>query len=373
MRILFDARHFRDFGIGTYIRNILKALGELDRTNQYLVVANPADRSELPFLPPNFEILDYERSDRDWIDHLRFPMFIRKQQADVVHIPLNRVPFFMPRPYVVTVHDLTSILFPDGTDKSARIRRYLFRRGLLRADRVIAVSQATRRDIENLLQIPLRRIRQIYNAPDPHFLQPAPPADEIARTLERYQISYPYLLYAGKIRPHKNVPRLVEAFAVLKGQLAQHPQYENLRLLIIGDEISRHPAVRRAMNHSKVEQSVRFLGYVPFETLRVFFAAAEAFVMPSLYEGFGLTPLEAMACGTPVVVAENNSSYEAVGEAAVMVSPDNVFDMARGLIEVLLSNDLRQELITRGHEQSRSFQWSRAAELVLETYSDTVA
>lgn len=374
MRILFDARHIRDFGVGTYTRNLLKALGETDRRNEYLLVTLPHDAAEFSALPANFRVVEYSGFDSDPLDHVRFPLFLKRLKPDLCHIPLNRVPWMMPKPYVVTCHDMVSLLFPSsqGGEKASRLEREVFRRGLIRADRVIAVSQATRRDIENLLQIPLRRIRVIYNAPDPEFFAPAPPIDEIERTLERYSIHYPYLLYAGKIRPHKNVPRLVEAFAVLKGQLAGHPELANLRLLIIGDQIGQSPAVRRAMLHSRVENSVRFLGYVPFETLRTFYIAAKAFVMPSLYEGFGLPPLEAMASGTPVVVAENNSAPEVVGDAAVMVSPDNVFDMARGLLEVLLSPDLREELVERGREQARSFRWSRAAELVLETYQEAV-
>jgi glycosyltransferase involved in cell wall biosynthesis len=374
LRILFDARHIRDFGVGTYTRNLLKALSEIDRRNEYLLVTLPHDAAEFAALPANFRVVEYSGFDSDPLDHVRFPLFLKRQKPDLCHIPLNRVPWMMPKPYVVTCHDMVSLLFPSsqGGGKASQLERELFRRGLIRADRVIAVSQATRRDIENLLQIPLRRIRVIYNAPDPEFFAPSPPIDEIERTLERYSIHYPYLLYAGKIRPHKNVPRLVEAFAVLKGQLAGHPELANLRLLIIGDQIGQSPAVRRAMLHSRVENSVRFLGYVPFETLRTFYIAAKAFVMPSLYEGFGLPPLEAMASGTPVVVAENNSAPEVVGDAAVMVSPDNVFDMARGLLEVLLSPNLREELVERGRGQARSFRWSRAAELVLETYQEAV-
>lgn len=368
MRILFDARHIRDYGVGTYTRNLLKALAAIDRQNEYVLVCLPHESGEFADFPPNFKAAEYGSLDTDPLDHVRFPLFVREHKPDLCHIPLNRVPWFMPKPYVVTCHDLSSILFPDG-DGAARLRRSAFRRGLIRADRVIAVSQATRRDIEHLLQIPLRRIRTIYNAPDPEFFN-SPSTDEISKTLERYNIQHPFLLYAGKIRAQKNIPRLIEAFAVLKGQLSGNANYKDLRLLIIGDEISKHPQVRRAVVHSKVEQAVRFLGYVPFETLRIFYRAAAAFVMPSLYEGFGLPPLEAMASGTPAVVAENNSSSEVVADAAVLVSPDNVFDMARGLLEVLLSEDLRTELIERGREQARSFRWSRAAELVLETYED---
>ena len=231
-----------------------------------------------------------------------------------------------------------------------QLRRFRFRRGLMRASRVIAVSEATKRDVENHVGVPPDRIRRVYNAPDPAFFHARHPAaaEERQRILERYQIHYPFLLYAGNIRRHKNIPRLVEAFAVVREQLATHPVYHDLRLVIIGDKISQHPAVRQAVIKSRVENVVRFLGFVPFETLRCFYETAAAFVFPSRYEGFGLPPLEAMACGTPVVTSNVSSLPEVVGDAAILVNPENVFDIARGIRDVLLDEELRAYLIRGG-------------------------
>jgi glycosyltransferase involved in cell wall biosynthesis len=191
--------------------------------------------------------------------------------------------------------------------------------------------------------------------------------------MERYQINYPFLLYTGNIRRHKNVPRLVEAFAVVRDQLASHPVYKDLRLVIIGDTISEHPAVRQAVIKSRVENVVRFLGFVPFDTLRCFYESAAAFVFPSRYEGFGLPPLEAMACGTPVVTSNVSSLPEVVGDAAVLVNPENVFDIARGIRDVLLDEELRARLIRRGREQAARFSWSWTARQVLEIYKQAAA
>jgi glycosyltransferase involved in cell wall biosynthesis len=166
------------------------------------------------------------------------------------------------------------------------------------------------------------------------------------------------------------VARLVEAFAVLRGDLESHPVYKDLHLIIIGDEISKYPSVRRAVMKTRMEPVVRFLGFVPFETLRVFFEAAAAFVFPSLYEGFGLPPLEAMASGTPVVTSNISSLPEVVGDAAVLVNPENVFDIARGMREILLDDRLRAELVRRGYEQVRRFSWEETARQVLEIYRE---
>ena len=168
------------------------------------------------------------------------------------------------------------------------------------------------------------------------------------------------------------MPRLVEAFAVVREQLAAHPLYKELRLVIIGDTISQHPAVRQAVIKSRVEHVVRFLGFVPFETLRCFYETAAAFVFPSRYEGFGLPPLEAMACGAPVVTSNVSSLPEVVGDAAVLVNPENVFDIARGIRDVLLDENLRATLIRRGREQAARFSWSRTARQVLDIYHEVL-
>jgi len=180
------------------------------------------------------------------------------------------------------------------------------------------------------------------------------------------------VLYVGNIRPQKNIPRLIEAFAVLRGDLSKDPKYKDLRLVIIGDEISRYPAVRLAMMKSRVDNEVRFLGFVPIDTLRVFYEAASVFAFPSLHEGFGLPPLEAMATDTPVVTSNVSSLPEVVGDAAVVVNPENVFDIARGLRDALQDEELRATLVARGREQIRRFSWKATAEQVLDTYLSVV-
>jgi glycosyltransferase involved in cell wall biosynthesis len=375
LHIVIDARRVRDFGIGTYIRSLVHALGAIDNTNQYTLVSGPGDIRTLAGLPENFHTAAYSRRDQSYLDHIAFPMFLRGLAPDLVHIPLNRVPLLMIRPYVVTIHDMANLFFEEERSNfHMQLRRFRFRRGLVRANRVIAVSDATRRDVENLMGVPHERVRRVYNAPDPgfHVDDTSCQSDEQRRILERYQISYPYLLYAGNIRRHKNVPRLVEAFAVVREQLGSHPEYKDLRLVIIGDTISQHPAVRQTVIKSRVEHVVRFLGFVPFETLRCFYESAAAFVFPSRYEGFGLPPLEAMACGAPVVTSNVSSLPEVVGDAAILVNPENVFDIARGIRDILLDDHLRAELVQRGRIQASRFSWERTARQVLEIYREAV-
>jgi glycosyltransferase involved in cell wall biosynthesis len=373
LHIVIDVRRGRDFGIGTYIRNITRALSRLDQENRYTLVAQPGGAAEFESLGPNFQVMEVPDSDQGLWHNVQVPSLFRSLKPSLYHIPLNSVAWRMPRPYVLTIHDMSTLLFPKRRDFRYTLHEERYRRGATRAARIIAVSNATRRDIETVLRVPAERISTIYSAPDPAFTIPQDTVVQDRTVLERYSISFPYVLYAGTIRVHKNVPRLVEAFAVLRHELEQHPVYRDLRLVIIGDELSKNPAVRRAVAHSRIESAVRFLGFVPIETLRVFYRAAEVFAFPSLYEGFGLAPLEAMACGSPVVASNIPSLVEAVGEAAELVSPDNVFDIARGLRSALVDPQRRAWLTAAGREQARRFHWDSAARDVLDIYRDTAA
>jgi glycosyltransferase involved in cell wall biosynthesis len=375
LRIVVDVRRVRDFGIGTYIHGLLHALAAIDQSNEYILVALAdyqdvqGDHGAFADLPPNFNTVTYRQTDAEYLNHLAFPLFLRRLAPSLVHIPLNRVPLFISEPYVVTIHDMASLLFGTGSGPRTQARRFLLRRGLLRAKRILAVSEATRRDVHDALGIPADRIHLAYNAPNPDFFRPAA-AGRVRSIMERYQIDYPFLLYAGNIRPQKNIPRLVEAFAVAREHLSSHPVYRNLHLIIIGDEISRYPSVRRAVIQTRVEKVVRFLGFVPFEALRIFFESAALFVFPSLYEGFGLPPLEAMATGTPVVASNVSALQEVLGDAALLVNPENVFEIARAIQEALLDQELRGELIAKGKAQAARYSWERTAREVLEVYRE---
>lgn len=365
----------RDFGFGTYTRNLLRSLARTGKDAEYFVVANSKDHPELEDLPFNFRRIAYERSDRSGWDNVAFPWLVRSLRPDVSHIPLNVVPLFMPSPYLVTVHDLSSLMYDKKKGWRHDAHFYRVQRGLTRAASILAVSSATARDVSSLLGISGTKLKVIYGAPDPRFTVSPANGDDVerARILERYQVTYPFLLYSGNIRPQKNIPRLVEAFALLKGELDQHPLYNDLRLIIIGDEVSKSTAVRQAVTKAHVASSVRFLGFVPVETLRAFYGAAVAFVFPSLYEGFGLPPLEAMASGTPVVASSTSSLPEVLGEAAVPVNPESVFDIARGIKEVLLDGELRQTLVELGREQAQRFSWDMTAREVFSAYEEVAS
>jgi len=366
-----------EFGVGTYIRNVVRTLGCLDRENDYFLIGSPAKVEECGPLPPNFHTVELQASDNTFRGNRDFRAIVRRYRCDVVHIPhLFWIPRGLGCPYVLTVHDLLEHMY--GSRHASSLRRslhfYLTRRVLRKAARVIAVSQFTKNEIEKLLSIPDHRIEVVYNAIDERFLHGHATQADRELIAQRYLVNYPFILYAGAIRPHKNVVRIIEAFSALKNELLKEPEKEqqflDLKLIIIGDDLSSHPRLRRTVVRSGVQNDVRFLGFVPIDVLRIFYDVAKIFVFPSLYEGFGLPPLEAMAHGTPVVTSNTSSLPEVAGNAALLVNPENVFEIRRGLQRVLLDPILRARMKQLGYDQAQRFSWTNSVSRILEIYRE---
>ena len=362
-----------EFGVGTYIRNVVRTLARLDRDGEYFLVGSPAKVAEFGALPPNFHMVSLNEGDNTLKGMLAFRTIVKRLACDVVHIPhLFWIPRGLDCPYVLTVHDLLEHMY--GSRDASSLRRslhfYLTRRVLRKAARVIAVSQFTKNEIEKLLAISDERIEVVYNAIDERFLHGHATDADRDLIAQRYLVNYPFILYAGAIRPHKNVVRIIEAFSALKSELLKEQQFPDLKLIIIGDDLSSHPRLRRTVVRSCVQHDVRFLGFVPIDVLRIFYDVAKVFVFPSLYEGFGLPPLEAMAHGTPVVTSNTSSLPEVAGNAALLVNPENVFEIQRGLQRALLDPALRAQMKQRGYEQAQRFSWTASVSRILEIYRE---
>ena len=369
MRIAIDIRKINEFGVGTYIWNLVRNLGAIDDRNQYLLIGSQRNFHELGPLPPNFKQLYMPSKDTVWKNHWAIPMALRREKVDVTHIPHRDAPFSVPTRLVVTIHDCVHLLFPlEDASKFQNYRGYLrTKRVVSAAKHILTVSNSTKADLIHILDVPESKISVVHNALDERFAF-SQEIEERKQVLERYQLNDPFVLYSGRIRPHKNVHRLIEAFAVLKNELADDDRYRNLKLIIIGDELSKHQYLRLTVIRSGVQQDVRFFGFVPYPILRVFYQSAALFAFPSLYEGFGLPPLEAMANRAPVIASNTSSLPEVLDDAAILVNPENVFDIARGMKLILLDDVLRQKLIQKGIEQAAKFSWKVAAQKVVEIY-----
>ncbi len=376
MRIAIDIRRMYDFGLATYIRNVVRTLGRIDSVNEYFLVGAAPRFEQLGALPENFHLLPLENPETTFSNYIEMHRVINTLEVDLIHVPHTFYrPLITKAPYVITVHDLLDYMYRARTNNGLRrtMHSYLTRQVMHYAARIFAVSNFTKRDVSRYFDVMPEKIEVVYNALDETFLRGHSSAAEQAMVRGRYQVDAPFLLYAGRISPHKNVARIIEAFSALKGELAKEGTYPDLKLIVIGDEVSKNPDIRRAVIRSGMQHEVRFLGYVPIDVLRIFFDMAKVFVFPSLYEGFGLPPLEAMAHGTPVVASNTSALPEVVGNAALMVNPENVFEISRALQRVLTDQSLRERMKAAGLVQSQRFSWEATVRRMICVYEQVVA
>jgi glycosyltransferase involved in cell wall biosynthesis len=369
VRIAIDARKLRDYGIGTYIRNLLRHLARLDDKTDYIVLCRAEDQAFAAELGENFRAVPERSRGYSIREQIAVPLDLRREKVDLFHAPHYVLPPLTPCRSVVTIHDCIHLRFPQYLPSRLG---YAYARTSMwfathRSARVLTVSEASKRDILRYFHVPPSKITVIYNAIDERFSE-EPPADEVMRVRERYQLNDPFILYAGNIKPHKNLERLIEAFhTIRRGEL------EHVKLLIIGDEISKYAGLRRTVHRYKLHKHVRFFGFVPDATLAILYRLARVFVFPSLYEGFGLPPLEAMASGTPVITSNVSSLPEVVGDAAMLIDPYQPDAIAGAIRRVMLDDRLRDDMRERGLARVREFSWARSIRRVREIYDEVLA
>lgn len=370
MHIAIDARKLHDYGIGTYIRNLLRQLARIDAASPYHVICHPGDAARVAEFGANLRPEPLTVEPGSLSDQVAVPALLRRVGAKVYHTPYAMLPLTRVCPAVVTVHDCVSLTFPQYAPSRASqaLTRLRMWSAAHRSARILTVSEASKRDILRFFDIPASKVSVIPNAIDDRYSEP-PCAEEVQRVRERFQLDGEFVLYAGNIRPHKNLVRLIEAVQ----QLRESPRFEQLRLLIIGDEISRYPTLRRAVHRLKLHKHVRFFGFVPDRTLAVLYRLATVFVFPSLYEGFGLPPLEAMASGTPVVTSNLSSLPEVVGDAALLIDPYDAASIAEGMRQALTDEALRARLIAAGLARVATFSWETSVRRVRDIYDEVAA
>ena len=366
MRIGIDARKLHDFGIGTYIRNLLRHLARMDDQTEYVVVCRPEDREALSTLGRNFRTVPETAGNYTVAEQVKIPLVLKREGVTLFHAPHYVLPPLVPCPSVVTIHDCIHLMFPQYLPNRFALQyaRASIRLAAKRATRVMTVSESSKRDILRFVDTKPEKIDVIYNAYDEQFAID-PPEEDVVRVRERYQLQDEFVLYAGNVKPHKNLERLIEAFYLLRKDGLDH-----LKLVLIGDEISKYTALRRAVHRHQLHKYVRFLGYMPEETLAVMYRLAGVFVFPSLYEGFGLPPLEAMASGTPVVTSNVSSLPEVAGDAAVLVDPYDPRAIAEGIRRVLTDEALRRDLRKRGVARAGQFSWEQSVRRVRAIYGE---
>ncbi len=366
MRIAIDARKLHDYGIGTYVRNLVHWLSKLDDDHTYILLCRPDDEEALRALGPRFQPLPERARNYSVREQVAVPLALARARADLFHAPHYVVSPLTRCPFVVTIHDCIHLRFPQYLPNRVAVRyaRSMMSSSARRSRRILTVSQASKQDIQHYLHVPAEKVEVIYNALDERLATP-PTESEIARVRQRYQLEAPFILYTGNIKPHKNLDRLIEAYAIMRRQ-----GVVDARLLIIGDEVSKYPNLRRLVHRHQLDRHVRFLGFVSDEMLAILYRLATVFVFPSLYEGFGLPPLEAMAAGTPVITSSISSLPEVVGDAALLIDPHDAGALATAMAQVISDPRLRTDLVARGHERVKAFSWQRSVTRTRDVYEE---
>jgi glycosyltransferase involved in cell wall biosynthesis len=352
-------------GTATYSANLLRGLGAQDGQRYVAYIAAPEARALIP--PGAIE----PRLVRPYNAYVRLaatlPLELLRRPVDLLHAQ-GWGPMWAPCPMLLTVHDIGWERFPQIYPKALALRlSYLVRDSARRAVRIVASSRYTAADLTELYQVPPEKIRVVYPPMNPDL---APVADPAARAavLARHGIAGPYLLYVGSIEPKKNVHRLIEAYAALRRDYGL-PH----RLVIVGRPLWLAEPILRLPTDLGLGDHVRFTGPVPEDDLAALYSGADAFAFLGMYEGFGYPPLEALACGVPVLAASRTSLPEVLGDAALLVDPDDLGAVVRGLAELLAGGPQVEQRRERGRTRVRQFGVAAHARQIAAVYEESVA
>lgn len=372
MRIGIDARliYYQRAGIASYTLGLLQGLADLGTAHEYLVLQSRKDREALP-LPANFRRRSLWTPCHHRFERQALAVELLGLGLDVLHSPdfIPPARFLGHRRTVITVHDLAYLKFPDVLTPESQ--RYYGQIGpaVEEADAVIAVSENTKRDLMALLDAPEDKIVVIPEAPDAEY-QPLGDSPAIASTLARYQLTRQYFLFVGTIEPKKNLKTLIESYA--RFRKIDRSSNTLPDLVVAGRKGWLYADVLRLVDELDLKRYVRFLGPVPRSDLPMLYNAALALTYPSIYEGFGLPVLEAMACGTPVITSNVSSLPEVAGDAALSVDPRDVDALTQALNRIWTSPELRTELRRKGLARARLFSWEKTARATLDVYERVV-
>jgi glycosyltransferase involved in cell wall biosynthesis/ubiquinone/menaquinone biosynthesis C-methylase UbiE len=358
-------------GVGSYTLGLLDGLAAVDTENEYLLYSyldlSPSSQPSLP-QQPNFFLRSLTLGGEHW-ERLWFRADLPPKgtlgAVDIIHSPFFNAPQERDGALVVTIHDISFLLYPQFHLEANRLHCLNGTLGAaLHADRIIAVSHHTKKDLIDYCAIPAERIRVIHEAPRQIFSQERD-LDLVQSTLQRLEVYENFILFVGSLEPRKNLGNLLRAYAAY---VKQHAGCE--LLVIAGGKGWLNDDIAVLVEDLALGDRVRFLGYVSDSDLRVLYSAAKLFVYPSLYEGFGLPPLEAMACGAPVITSNTSALPEVVGDAAIVINPHDSNELCQAMRTVLGHRDVRLKMRQQSLERARLFSWERAAKETLAVYQE---
>ncbi len=359
-------------GSGQYVTQLLKTLVQIDEDNDYVVLGpRPLTIQHAPYpyrvYPVPTPTAKSENIAKVTWEQFTAPTAARQEHADIYHVPYFAPPLLPRTPTVVTIQDIIPLRLP-AYQPAGKVKTYmqLVARASHRATEVIAISQHVKQDIIDVLHIPAERIHVIYQAASEDY-QPIVDPQRLAQARTRYGVGERYIFYLGGLDQRKNVPQLVRAFAHLYAKIGD----PHLQLLIAGNPDKQKgdlfPDPRPVASSLGMEGQIIYR-FIEEEDKAAMYSGASLFVFPSLYEGFGLTPLEAMACGAPVVCSNRTSLPEVVGDAALLVDPENITALVEAMRSVLVNDELRADLRARSLQRAKVFTWRKTASETLAVY-----
>jgi glycosyltransferase involved in cell wall biosynthesis len=372
-RIGIDARKLQDFGIGTYIRNLVRALGVLstlkeaaadDFQARYVLLVRADDREQLADLPGNFELAVESAPVYSARELVTLSWQLWRQRLDLYHATHYVLPAATPPRVVVTIHDIIHLLYPEFLPNRLAFfyARRMIHRSLTRGERIIAVSQNTRADLMETFGVDGKKIEVIYNGVEDVFRRRLP-EEEIERWLHSLGLKRPYLLFVGNPKPHKNLDTVVQAYARAR-QLAPF----DAPLICVGNRSGSEFKIRQRAEHLGIGDQVRLLGHVAQEALPAIYQGATLFLYPTLYEGFGLPVIEAMASGTAVITSNTSALKEIAQSYALLVDPLDIPAMAKAIAQCMAEPEHRAALARLGLRRAQDFRWEKTARQTLGVY-----
>lgn len=348
-------------GVGIYTARLIKALCEAIDEEQILLFAHKDLVPEIPEGDNLTIIKQYAPNFHIFLQTI-LPFLINKRDVDVFHGPNFYLPLLGNTPKVVTIHDLSAQLFPDQHSLKHRLSQKMLKPSLKAADKVIAVSKSTSRDLVEHGYAERAKIEVVHNGVDPEYTPQR--KGKVESIKEKYALPDRFILFVGTLEPRKNVISLIEAFRELVSEGRE------MKLVLAGGKGWGYKEIYRRVEDLDLEERVIFTGYVPSDDLPALYSAAEIFCYPSLYEGFGLPPLEAARCKTPVVTSRRSSLPEIIGDGGLLVDPSQPTEIAQALLRILEDHGLRKELVEKGKRRAEQFTWKRCARKTLEIYKD---
>ncbi|HXU45936.1 MAG TPA: glycosyltransferase family 1 protein [Thermoanaerobaculia bacterium] len=366
--IALDARKIRDFGIGTYVRNLVAGLAGIDRENRYLLLAPPEDRELLSGLPANFEVVPESSGVYSLREVASLSWRLLRLRPDLYHATHYVLPLYVPGKVVVTIHDIIHVLYPEFLPNGLAFvyATHMIRRSLERGDRIVAVSVNTRQDLIDHFGVDGQKIEVVYNGVEEIYRRPLAP-EEIERRLAALGVERPYLLFVGNPKPHKNLDNVVKAYA-----RARRLGGFDAALVCVGDRTPGESRIRQRAEQLGVGDRVKLLGHVEQDDLPALYQGAALFLYPTLYEGFGLPVVEAMASGVPVITSNTSALKEIAEGYGHLVDPLDLDAMALAITRCMTDAEYRTQLIEGGRLRARAFRWEEAARSTREIYLQAI-